>query len=157
MAFAVGQLYHKDLTELDAEALLYCWLLLDVEQPNFGQSRSLLVPDRTDSNTPVASSFQLRVLGAFSRHLRQGMERITVVSTNPDLLASGYSGDHAQTLVLLNRSTVAQRVTVAWPGVTWKEIERTSIYQENQTSSAGADEVLVQPGQIVTLSTLTAN
>ena len=31
IAFAVAQLYHKNLTELDAVALMYCWLLLDVE------------------------------------------------------------------------------------------------------------------------------
>ena len=47
IAFNVAQLYAKNLTELDAEALMYCWLLLDVEQPSFGGSRSLLVPDRT--------------------------------------------------------------------------------------------------------------
>lgn len=36
--------------------LLYCWLLLDVEQPTFGGSRSLLVPDRSRGEIPVASS-----------------------------------------------------------------------------------------------------
>ena len=67
IALNVGQLYQKNLTVLDAEALLYCWLLLDVEQPSFGGSRSLLVPDRMRGNLPVASSFELRVLGAYSR------------------------------------------------------------------------------------------
>jgi len=63
IAFALAQLYHKNLTELDAEALMYCWLLLDVEQPTFAGSRSLLAPDRTHGWAPAASSFQLRVLG----------------------------------------------------------------------------------------------
>lgn len=72
MALQVGQLYQKDLTEADAEMLLYCWLLLDVEQPSFGASRSLMVPDRAKGWVPVASSFQLRVLGAFSRHVMKG-------------------------------------------------------------------------------------
>ena len=36
IALNVGQLYQKNLTELDAEMLLYCWLLLDVEEPTFG-------------------------------------------------------------------------------------------------------------------------
>lgn len=62
IALNVGQLYVKNLTELDAEMLLYCWTLLDVEEPTFGGSRSLLVPDKTDDGMPVASSFELRVL-----------------------------------------------------------------------------------------------
>lgn len=156
LAFAVGELYHKDLTELDAEALMYCWLLLDVEQPSFGQSRSLLIPDRTNGNMPTASSFQLRVLGAFSRHLHRGMVRAGVDSTNPDLLASAYAGGHQATLILLNRSTAAQRVPINWPGIAWSEIERTSTYSANQTLPASGDSVLIQPGEIVTLSTLRA-
>ncbi len=63
IAFAVAQLYHKNLTELDAVALMYCWLLLDVEQPTFAGSRSLLAPDRTRGWIPVATSYQLRVHG----------------------------------------------------------------------------------------------
>ena len=154
VAFAVGELYHKDLTELDAEALMYCWVLLDVEQPSFGQSRSLFVPDRTNGNMPTASSFQLRVLGAFSRHLQRGMLRAEVDSNNPDLLASGYADSDQATLILLNRSTAAQRVSIDWPGIIWREIERTSTYSANQTLPASGDSVLIQPGQIITLSTL---
>jgi len=69
IAFAVAQLYHKNLTELDAIALMYCWTLLDVEQPTFAGSRSLLASDRTRGWIPVPTSFQLRVLGAYSRHI----------------------------------------------------------------------------------------
>jgi O-glycosyl hydrolase len=60
IALNVAQLYQKNLTELDAEMLLYCWLLLDVEEPTFGGSRALLVPNKTDGYRPVASSFELR-------------------------------------------------------------------------------------------------
>jgi O-glycosyl hydrolase len=37
IAFNAGQLYQKNLTELDAVGIMYCWLLLDVEQPTFGE------------------------------------------------------------------------------------------------------------------------
>jgi len=33
IAFNIAQLYQKNLTELDATALMYCWLLLDIEHP----------------------------------------------------------------------------------------------------------------------------
>lgn len=154
LAFAVAELYHKDLTELDSEALMYCWLLLDVEQPSFGQSRSLLIPDRTNGNMPTASSFQLRVLGAFSRHLHRGMVRVEVDSSNADLLASGYADGYQTTLILLNRSVTARRVSISWPGITWSEIERTSTYSANQMLPASGSGILIQPGEIVTLSTL---
>lgn len=162
LAFALGQLYHKDLTELDAEALFYCWTLLDVEQPSFGASRSLLVPDRTEGNLPVASSFQLRVFGAFSRHLRKGMVRVSTESSGSGLLSSAYTNGKDATMILLNRSTAPQRVSIVWPGTRWSEVERTSLYEANGTQSDTANQmqpysdttVLVQPGEIVTLSTL---
>jgi hypothetical protein len=92
VAFNVGQLYHKNMTLLDSIGLAYCWLILDVEQPNFGATRSLLVPDRYHDDIPVASSYQLRVLGAYSRHLPEGMVRVDASSSNPDLLVSAYEG-----------------------------------------------------------------
>jgi O-glycosyl hydrolase len=154
LAFAVAQLYYKDLTELDAEALLYCWILLDVEQPNFGGSRSLLVPDRTNSGMPVASSFQLRALGAFSRYIRTGMARVSVDSNQPDLLVTGYKDAKDVTLVLLNRSTQAEQVAVAWPDAHWNTIERTSTYAANQHEPYAGGKVTIAPGEILTLSTL---
>ena len=42
VAMAMGQLYHKNLTIVDATAIAYCWLLLNVEQPSYGMTRSLL-------------------------------------------------------------------------------------------------------------------
>jgi len=157
IAFNIAQLYQKNLTELDATALMYCWLLLDIEQPTFGGSRSLLVPDRTHGQIPVASSFELRALGAFSRHVVKGMKRVDSASSNPDLLTSAFVGDAKATLIAVNRSTEPQKIDVQWAGQRWTEIERTSLYTENETSASVPDEVVVQPGEIVTLSSFAAN
>jgi hypothetical protein len=151
LALQVGQLYQKDLTQLDAEMLLYCWLLLDIEQPTFGGSRSLLVPDRSRGEIPIASSFELRVLGAFSRHVLKGMHRVETQSTNPDLLAAAFTDGQHCSLIVLNRSTIAQRLHVEWQGKQWTKMERTSFYAENEELKAPED-IVVAPGEIVTLS-----
>jgi O-glycosyl hydrolase len=155
LAFQVAQLYHKDLTLLDAEALLYCWLLLDVEEPTFGGSRSLLVPDRTNGNVPVASSFQLRVLGAWSRHITRGMTRVEISSDDPDVLTTAFTqGSHA-TLIVMNRATGERVLHIAGPGSpVWKQMERTSLYLANASATMKSNqEVAIAPGEIVTLST----
>ncbi len=157
IAFNVAQLYQKNLTELDATALMYCWLLLDVEQPTFGGSRSLLVPDGTRGEVPVASSFQLRVLGAFSRHIAKGMQRVDTLSSNPDLLTAAFEQGAKASLIVLNRSTEPQELDVAWTRRKWTEIERTNLYAENHTSSHVPAQIIVEPGEIVTLSTFSAN
>ena len=156
IAFNVAQLYQKNLTELDATALMYCWLLLDVEEPTFGGSRALLVPDRTRGEIPVASSFELRVLGAFSRHVVKGMKRVEASASNPDLLTAAFDGAGKATVIVLNRSTEPQRLDVQWSGRKWSEMERTGLYWENQTTTSLPAEIMVQPGEIVTLSTYTA-
>jgi O-glycosyl hydrolase len=157
IALNIGQLYQKNLTELDAETLLYCWLLLDVEQPSFGGSRSLLVPDRTRGNLPVASSFALRVLGAYSRHVLKGMTRVGSSSTNPDLLTAAFEDSNRASLVVLNRSTTPQRLKVEWEGKHWTQIERTSQTLENAVASTVPSDLIVQPGEILTLSNFAVN
>jgi hypothetical protein len=156
IALQVGQLYQKDLTEADAEMLLYCWLLLDVEQPSFGGSRSLMVPDRAKGWLPVASSFQLRVLGAFSRHVLKGMRRVETQTPNGDLLTAGFTDGKRNSLIVLNRSTEAQRLRVDWSGARWTRMERTSFYDEN-VETAVPSEIVVQPGEIVTLANFSAD
>jgi O-glycosyl hydrolase len=156
IALQVGQLYQKDLTEADAEMLLYCWLLLDVEQPSFGASRSLMVPDRTKGWVPMASSFQLRVLGAFSRHVLKGMRRVDTQTANGDLLTAAFTDGKRNSLIVLNRSTETQRLRVDWNGVRWARMERTSFYDEN-VETAVPGEIVVQPGEIVTLSDFSAD
>jgi hypothetical protein len=154
LAFQVGQLYDKDLTIADAEALMYCWLILDVEQPTFGGSRSLLVPSRTEGDVPVASSFQLRVLGAWSRHIDRGMQRVDSGASDPDVMTTAFAGGNQATMVIMNRSTQAKTVQVKWTGVAWKSMERTSAYLVNAPEALPKGESLtVQPGEIVTLST----
>lgn len=154
VAFNMGQLYHKNMTIMDAIGLGYCWLILDVEQPNFGATRSLLVPDRYHGDIPVPSSYQLRVLGAYSRHLREGMVRVDATSNNPDLLVTAYEGaGNSRTLIATNRGLEPQTLTVSWPGTTWTEMERVSQYAENRREPVPG-KILIQPGEIVTLSTL---
>ena len=154
VAFNIGELYHKNMTLMDAIGIAYCWLILDVEQPNFGATRSLLVPDRFHGDVPVASSYQLRVLGAYSRHLREGMFRVDASSNNPDLLVSAYEGkDKMRTVIATNRSTSPQMLNVNWPGTIWSELERVSQYDENKRE-AGFTRTVIQPGEIVIFSTL---
>jgi O-glycosyl hydrolase len=156
IAFAAAQLYHKNLTELDAVAIMYCWLILDVEQPTFGGSRSLLVPDRANGWVPVPSSFELRILGAYSRHILKGMQRVGAESPDPDVLATAFSGDGNETVVLINRAATARRVTVAGTGPSWAEMERTGLEEANAVSAVPAD-LVIQPGEIVVLSTIKAD
>jgi O-glycosyl hydrolase len=155
IALAAAQLYHKNLTELDAVGLLYCWMLLDVEQPTFGGSRALMVPDRTKGWVPVASSFELRVLGAFSRHILKGMQRVEVETNDHDLLTTAFADGKNQTLVMVNRGTAALNVAVAGAAKPWTEMERTSIEESNAVSEVPA-EVVVAPGEIVVLSNIAA-
>jgi hypothetical protein len=151
IAFQVGQLYFKNLTELDAEALMYCWLLLDVEQPTFGGSRSLLVPNKMDPGMPIPSSFELRVMGAFSRHILKGMTRVNASSDDKDLLTTAFTDGTRTTLIVLNRSTESHRLQV--DGATWKQVERVGA-----TSDAAPvlGDVVVLGGEILTLSNFVA-
>jgi O-glycosyl hydrolase len=158
VAFNTAQLYHKDLTILDAAGIMYCWLLLDIEQPSFGSSRALIVADRSRGNNPVPAGYQLRVLGAFTRHILGGMKRVGVAVDNADLLVSAFEGKEGKaTVVMMNRSTVPQEVSLDWQGEKWVQLEKTSPYTENETSPATSGPQIVQPGEIVVLSTFSVN
>jgi O-glycosyl hydrolase len=157
VAFTTGQLYQKNLTILDAASLMYCWLILDVEQPSFGGSRSLLVADRSRGFVPVPSSYELRVLGAFSRHVLRGMHRVGAKSSEADLLVAAFDGAGKSTLVAMNRSTEPQQLQTEWQGKHWSRIERTGPTLENVESSSVPGEVVVEPGEIVVLSTFAAS
>lgn len=155
IALAVAQLYHKNLTELDAVALMYCWTLLDVEQPTFAGSRSLLAPDRTRGWMPEATSFELRVLGAYSRHIRKGMRRVEAASGDADLLTTAFTDGKDETLVMINRGTTARQVTVLGASPKWMEMERTGLEEENEVAAAPG-QIVVAPGEIAVLSTIRA-
>ena len=151
VALQLGQLYHKNLVLMDATALAYCWLLLNVEQPSFGMTRSLFVPDLQRGGVPVASSAQLRVFGAYSRKIKQGMVRVEAESPDADVLTTAFAGkDGRATVVVLNRSLHPVRVAIAWPGVTFTSTETCSPYAPN--SAGAADQRLVPPGGILTLT-----
>jgi O-glycosyl hydrolase len=155
VAFAHAQLYHKNMALMDASALIYCWTLLDVEQPSFAATRSLFAVDRANGFVPAASSYQARVFGAFSRHLREGMVRVSAASSHADVLATAYQGAQGRrTMILINRSTAPQAVRIAWPGgAALSKLEIASFYQANQAVPLPARLVL-QPGEIATLSTV---
>ncbi|MCX5684469.1 MAG: hypothetical protein NT049_12390 [Planctomycetota bacterium] len=158
LALAMGQLYHKNLTVIDAAAICYCWTLINVEQPSYGWTRTLCVTDAARGFVPAATSHQLRVFGAFSRRIREGMVRVEARSSQADLLVSAFEGGGARTVVLLNRSASPLRASVAWPGGGYKEVEIADPYHENTVAAApapaadGSVEVAVPPGAFVTLT-----
>jgi hypothetical protein len=138
---------------MDASALVYCWTLLEIEQPSFGATRSLFVLDRSREFMPSASSHQLRVFGAFSRRLREGMMRVGAQAEGEGLLATAYEGTGSRrTIVMLNRSVTPLLVHVAWPGARFTWEERVTPYDGNVVRTAPAGPVSVQPGEIVTLT-----
>jgi O-glycosyl hydrolase len=159
VALTMGQLYHKNLVLTDAVAICYCWTLLNVEQPSYGWTRSLCVPDPSHGFVPAASSYQLRVFGAYSRRIREGMARVDAQSAAADLLVSAFAGEgNAGTVVVLNRSTKPRLVRVYWPGVTFTEMELVDPYNENSVRKApakqadGATHITIEPGALTTLT-----
>ena len=153
IAFAMAQLYHKTMTILDAETLLYCWTLLDVEQPSFGASRSLFVPDHENGYVPKPSSFQLRTYGAFSRRLREGMVRVETESSDPGLLVSAYEGPAGnRTAIVINSSTAPRSIRIDWPGSPFTVLEVSGPYAANEVHKSIHNPLIIQPGEIMTLS-----
>ncbi|HEX8710280.1 MAG TPA: glycoside hydrolase family 30 beta sandwich domain-containing protein, partial [Terracidiphilus sp.] len=116
---------------------------------------ALMAPDRTKGWVPVPSSFELRVLGAYSRHILKGMKRVGVTTSDPDLLTTAFTGDGNETLIMVNRSTTARKITVSGASHHWVEMERTGLEEPNEVSSV-PDQITVQPGEIVVLSTIKA-
>jgi len=155
IAFMMGQLYHKNLVITDAAAIAYCWTLLNVVQPSYGWTRTLVVPDRTKGFIPVASSNQLRVFGAFSRRVKEQMVRVDAVTKADNLLVSAFSGKGGEgTVIIMNRSTIPRQVKVSWLGIKFTETEVVSFYNENKVIPYIKDktDLIIQPGEIVTLT-----
>jgi hypothetical protein len=154
VAFAMGQLYHKVLTRLNACGVMYCWTRLNVVQPSYGWTRTLFVPDPEHEFRPTASSHQLRIFGAFSRRVRAGMRRIKAAGSNPDILVIAFQGAAGKrTLILLNRSVRAQKVAIRWPRATFAYVETVDAQHENAVKAwSGGAEVSVGSGGIVTLT-----
>jgi len=156
IAFIMGELYQKNLTLVDASAIAYCWGLLNVEQPSYGWTRGLFVVDEQHAMVPKPGSNQLRVFGAYSRRIKEGMTRIGCKSSSPDLLTCAFTDkDGKETVVLQNRGT---RALVVDLGRSFRWQEAVSPYRENATVELrGRTEVLVNPGEIVTVSDVPLN
>jgi hypothetical protein len=78
-------------------------------------------------------------------------------SNNPDLLTAAFEDSKRAGLIVLNRSTTAQRLTVEWTRKKWSQIERTSQTLENAASTVIPTELAAQPGEILTLSNFVVN
>jgi len=155
MAFIMAEQYHKTLTIADAVAICYCWLLLDVEQPSYNWTRSLMGVDKENGFVAAPTSHQLRCYGAYSRRVPRGMTRVGVASGHPDLLVSAFvDGDGGATVILLNRSTRPLVASVLGLGARLTTAERTSATEPNLLDKAfdPRKPVTVDPGEIVTLT-----
>jgi hypothetical protein len=117
-----------------------------------------MVPDPEHGFVPAASSHQLRVFGAYSRRVREGMTRVRSTSSNSNLLVTAFTGDGSRhTLIVLNRSTVRLKTSIRWPGAIFRYQETASPQLENEVEPVPAGkghvwEVTVEPGAIVTLT-----
>ena len=71
---------------------------------------------------------------------------------------TAFTGDGDQhTLIVLNRSTVRQKVSLTWPGAVFRYQETASPQLENTVEPAPAAkgnvwELIAEPGAIVTLT-----
>jgi hypothetical protein len=164
LAFAMGQQYHKNLTLADACAILYCWTLLNVEQPSYGWTRTLMVPGMEQGGVPASTSHQLRVLGAYSRRVKEGMARVETRVGGDRVLATAFEGQAGErTVILLNRSLAPQRAAVKWLGRPFLYLETASQHEENtvrtapRANGAGTTEVTVTSGELVTLTNVELN
>jgi hypothetical protein len=111
-----------------------------------------MVPDRSGGFVPKASSYQLRVFGAYSRRIKEDMVRVETLTDVGDLLVCGFEGK-SKTVVMLNRSTRPRNVRVLWDGAQFGDIEVVDPYNENTVKKVGANaEVVIDPGAIVTVS-----
>jgi hypothetical protein len=152
VAFIMGELYHKDLTMMNAAALGYCWNLVHTTQPSFEASRSLFAIDKKYGNIPVPSSYQLRIMGSYSRHLPKGIQRIEAATDQKDLLISAFENKNNKTLILANRSNKPMSVAIDWKNTHFRKMELTDPYNQNTVKPFnGNPSVFVEAGSVVTL------
>ena len=157
VALLMAELYHKNFAIADAVGMAYCYTLVNIEQPSFGWTRSLLVADTERNYVPRAASHQLRVFGAYSRRIKAGMVRVAAETGTEDLMVTAYVGDDDQrTVVILNRSSVPRRVSIEGLDGGFTHMEIADPYHENEVLELDAQsgEVEVDPGAIVTLTTV---
>ncbi len=151
VAFTMAELYHKNMVNLNAVSLMYCWLLVNNTQPSFSASRSLFTLDESNDNIPKPSSYQLRTFGSFSRHLQQGAERVEASTKDTNLLVSAFVKGTQQTIIILNRGISPKKINTTNFGNLLK-MEVTSPYQENKTTLITENKnIIIPPGSILTL------
>jgi len=154
-AFLMGELYHKNMSLMNACGIMYCWGLLNGPHPTFDGTRSLFRIDQHHNFLPEPSSFQLRVFGSFSRHIMKGMQRIETHSDNPDLMVTAYTGTKEKTMVLINRADIPLNVAIRWKNTDFKNAEITDQFNENNQVNIDLlkknDLLRIEPGQILTL------
>ena len=149
IAFSYAMLYHKNMAQLNAIAIMYCWTLLDYTQPSFASTRTLFTLDHANDMQPVASGFQLRTFGAFSRHIRKGMKRVEVLLESAPLLVTAYADKKSKTLVVLNPGLRTVEFDIQWDKGKFKGLERTSPYHSNQYVKI-PETIIIEPGEILT-------
>jgi hypothetical protein len=137
------------MAQLNAIAIMYCWTLLDYAQPSFAATRTLFTLDHSNDMQPVASGFQLRTFGAFSRHIYKGMKRVEVMRESSQLLVTAYSGKKSKTLVVLNPTVRPIEFDILWDKCKFSGMERTSPYCSNQNSQI-PETLVIHPGEILT-------
>lgn len=158
VALAMGQLYQKNLTIADAKLIGYCWNLINIEQPSFGETRSLFVTSLQNGFIPVPSSDQLRVFGAYSRRIKAGMTRIETESSNKGLKIVAFKGENGlATMVVLNRSLHPINLKINWANVEFTEMEITDPYSPNLVKTFKGKDVMVESGAFVTLTNVPLN
>lgn len=154
LAFNLGILYHNNLTVMDACAICYCWLLMDVTEPSYGFTRTLFTVDTKRGFLPVPSGYILRTFGAFSAHIAKGMQRIALECDCPEVLCSAYEDRMGhRTCVFLNQGTQACRLDLSQVmklGTAWKG-ELCDLYHENDEVKLNGENFTLESGAILTL------
>ena len=158
IALTMGHLYHKNLTLTNAIIIAYCWTILNIEQSSFGATRSLFVVSPENGFVPVPSSNQLRVFGAYSRRIKEGMYRIEAKSSTEDLEVVAFKSEkNLGTLVILNRSLNPFDLEIDWENISFSEMETVDPYSPNIVKPFSGNKVKVEPGSIVTISNVPLN
>lgn len=158
LALTMGLLYHKNLTLTNAILIAYCWTILNNEQSLFDATRSLFSISPEKGFIPVPSGNQLRVFGAYSRRIKEGMYRVGTKSANTDLKITAFKGSNNQeTMVFLNRSLNPVKIDINWDNVCFSEMEIVDPYSPNIVKPFNEDELIVKPGSIVTVTNVSLN
>ena len=156
LALTMGQLYEKNLTITNAVLIAYCWTILNTEQPSFA-TRTLFVSSPEDGFMPMPTR-HLRVFGAYSRRIKEGMTRVDVKCANKDIKAVAFMGEekHA-TMVIQNRSENPVNLDLDWKNILFNEIETVDPYSNNIVKSFIDNSITVAPGAIITLTNVPLN